>query len=318
VGHERLASQEAILSLFVTRPRALDFGDWHVRRYGERRGGDARFGLITGRMTIEWRPTADVHELAFAVLHVGAADVCCAVRPYAGAGGTHGHKEAVEAVWREWPRQNIARLLRAIEKGFGAAEYTVRDLLMEERERALRQVYGDLLAGVGDEYARLYDNHRHTMHVLRDAGLPIPEPLRQAAEMVLGARFEAEIARQRRSRDPARYRRALGMADDARKRGLTLQRPLAERAFAEMLGDLVAEIGRDPRPGRIKDAMDLLGLARRLDIDPVSARTQEALFELANARPEASALLQPLATELGFGRLHYIAVGEHASASLIA
>ena len=66
----------------------------------------------------------------------------------------------------------------------------------------LREVYGDLLKGVAEEYARLYDNHRHTMHVLRDAGLPIPEPLKQAAESVLGSRFEAEIARQRRSRDP--------------------------------------------------------------------------------------------------------------------
>jgi alpha-amylase/alpha-mannosidase (GH57 family) len=318
VGHERLAAQEAILSLFVARPRQLDVGDWHVRRHGEKRGGDARFGLITGRMSIEWRPTSDVHELAFAVLHVGAADVCCAVRPYPGAGGAHVHRETLEAVWREWPGQNIARLLRAIEKGFGAAEYTVRDLLLEERERVLRHVYGELLAGVGAEYARLYDNHRHTMHILRDAGLPIPEPLRQAAEMVLGARFEAEIARQRRSRDPARYRRALEMAEDARKRGLTLQRPVAERAFTEMLGDLVTEIGRDPRPQRVKEANDLLTLARRLDIDPVSARTQEALFELATAIPDLAGLLQPLATELGFGRLNQIASSPHADASATA
>src|SRR6185503_19091857 len=142
----------------------------------------------------------------------------------------------------------------------GPAEYTMRDLLLEERHRVLREVYGDLLKGVGEEYARLYDNHRHTMHVLRDAGLPIPEPLRQAAETVLGARFEAEIARQRRSRDPARYRRALEMAEDARKRGLTLQRPAAQRIFAEMLCDLLTRIAARPDPDRIREAIDLVAL----------------------------------------------------------
>ena len=179
----------------------------------------------------------------------------------------------------------------------------MKDLLFEERERVLRDVYGELLAGVGTEYARLYDNHRHTMHVLRDAGLPIPDPLRQAAETVLGARFEAEIARQRRSRDPARYRRALEMAEDARKRGLTLQRPLAQRALTETLTALLTALGGDVTPENVSNALAFLGLARALDVDPVSARAQEALYEITCAHPEAAPLLQPLANELGFAPL---------------
>jgi hypothetical protein len=179
----------------------------------------------------------------------------------------------------------------------------VKDLLFEERERVLRDVYGELLAGVGAEYARLYDNHRHTMHILRDAGLPIPEPLRQAAETVLGARFEAEIARQRRSRDPARYKRALEMAEDARKRGLTLQRPQAQRALTEMLTGLIAALSDAVTDARIRAALEFIALSRSLDIDPVSTRAQEALYEIATAQPEAARLLQPLATALGFAAL---------------
>ena len=75
-----------------------------IKRFGERRAGDARFGLVTGRINLRWRPTGERHELAYAVLHVGAADVCCAVAPAAA-----GQRDAVDAVWREWPRQSIAR-----------------------------------------------------------------------------------------------------------------------------------------------------------------------------------------------------------------
>lgn len=295
VAHERLAAQEAILSLFVSRPRELRYGDYHVKRYGERRAGDARFALVTGRIQMRWCPTGELNELRYAVLHVGAADVCAAVAR-AGTGG----RETAETVWREWPRQSIARLVRAIERGYGPAEYTVRDILTEERHRVLREVYGDLLKGVGAEYARLYDNHRHTMHLLRDAGLPIPEPLKQAAESVLGARFEAEVARQRRSRDPARYRRAVKMAQDASERGLTLQRTQASRAFAEMLCDQLLQLRPSPTPEKIRAVVELLALGRQLGVDAVSPRAQEMLWALLSTVSERSAELESLAVELGF------------------
>jgi hypothetical protein len=295
VTHERLAAQEAILSLFIQRPRELEYGHYQVKRFSERRAGDARFGLITGRINLRWLPTGEANELSYAVLHVGAADVCCAVAPTATT-----VRDVPDNIWREWPRQSIARLLRAIERGFGAAEFTVKDLLLEERHRVLREVYGDLLKGVGEEYARLYDNHRHTMHVLRDAGLPIPEPLKLAAESVLGARFEAEIARQRGSRDPARYRRAIKMAEDARERGLTLHHGQAERAFADILCDLLATVKSAPSPERLREAIHFLALGRKLGIETVSPRAQEQLWELMADRELKAEELALLATQLGF------------------
>jgi alpha-amylase/alpha-mannosidase (GH57 family) len=300
VTPRRLGAQEAIVGLFMPRTREVRVGDWLVRRSNERRAGDARFALNTGRLALEWTPTGEVHELRYAVLHVGAADVCGAVAP---AGPTPAARDATEAVWREWSGQSLPRLLRAIERGFGAADYTVRDMLFEARELVLRKVYGDLLAGVSAEYARLYDNHRHTMHLLRDAGLPIPEPLRQAAQTVLGARFEAEVARQRRSRDPARYRRALEMAEDARKRGLELERPAAQRAFAEMLAELVASITARPETERVREALDFLDLGRRLGIDPVSTRAQDIAYDAVMSRPEVRSVLAPLLERLGFGEI---------------
>jgi hypothetical protein len=311
VAHERLAAQEAILSLFVPRPREVTYGSYEVRRSAERRAGDARFGLSTGRIDLKWLPTGERNALAYAVLHVGAADVCCAV-----TAATPSQRARIDAataeVWREWPRQSIARLLRAIEKGFGPAEYTVRDLLLEERHRVLREVYGDLLKGVGEEYTRLYDNHRHTMHILRDAGLPIPEPLKQAAESVLGARFAAEIARQRGSLDPARYRRAIKIAEDARERGLTLQHGEARNAFADILCGLFATIRQSPESDKMRDALHFIALGRKLGIEAVSARAQEQLWELMNAGITRAPELSLLATELGFAAPLSPAAGDYA------
>lgn len=294
VSPVRLAAQEAILSRFVPRPRDQEYGGFQIKRFGERRAGDTRFGLLTGRINLRWRPTDELHELAYAVLHLGAADVCCAV------GSAVRNREATESIWREWPRQSIARLLRTIEQAFGPAEYTVGDLLLEERHRVLRELYGDLLKGVGEEYARLYDTHRHTLHVLREAGLPIPEPLKQAAESVLGARFEAEIARQRGSRDPLRYRRAIKMAEEARDRGLVLQRGEAPRAFGDLLCQLLLQLRAAPSAERLREATDFVALGKKLGIEAVSPRAQELLWEQLQTTTERSPELERLAEALGF------------------
>src|SRR5262249_27051332 len=120
------------------------------------------------------------------------------------------------------------------------------------------------------------------------------------AESVLGARFEAEIARQRRSRDPARYRRAIRMAEDARERGLTLQRGEAQRAFVEMLSDLLATLRKAPTPTRVREALDLLTLGRHLAIEAVSPGAQEQLWELLATTPTRPPELTALALQLGF------------------
>ncbi len=140
------------------------------------------------------------------------------------------------------------------------------------------------------------------MHLLGEAGLPIPEPLRRAAESVLGARFEAEIARQRRSRDPSRYRRAIKMAEDARERGLTLHRAEAQRTFAETLCDLVASIRARPTTERIGEARQFLALGDQLGLETVSPRAQEQLWTLLATTPARTPELDGLAVTLGFAR----------------
>ena len=309
VAHERLAAQEAILSLFVPRARELRLR--RLPRQALRRAPRRRRALrarhrphppvVDARRA---RPTSSPTPSSTSAPPTSAAPWRPPPPPA---------RDAFDTVWRQWPGQSIARLVRAIERGFGPAEYTMRDLLLEERHRVLGEVYGDLLKGVSEEYARLYDNHRHTMHLLNQAGLPIPEPLKQAAESVLGARFESEIARQRRSRDPARYRRAIKMAEDARERGLTLQRADAQRAFAEMLCDLDRRHPHAPRRRR--------GSARRATSSRSagasgsrrsSPRAQEHLWEQLAAQPARTPELAALAAALGFAAPDALRVGTAA------
>ena len=297
VTARQLAAQEAMLASFGERPQSARLGEWEIVRASDRQGGDARFGLSTARVTTRWLPTDESATFQCAVVRLSEAEVCCAVAPFAGRAA---EREAVQAAWRAFADHHLAQLLRAVERGFGPADFTLGGLLDEDRERVLAEVYRDLLSGVAAEFERLYEHHRHTLDLLRRAGLPLPAPLKHAAEAVLGARFEAEIARQKRSRDPARYKQALVLADDARARGLELERPEAVRALKAMMGELLDELRQRPDRERHDACLAFVQLARRLGIDVVTARAQEQLWAILAVQPDGSDHLQPLSRALGF------------------
>jgi hypothetical protein len=90
------------------------------------------------------------------------------------------------------------------------------------------------------------------------------------------------------------------MAEDARERGLSLHRAEAQRAFAEMLCDLMASIRTRPAAERVKEALDFLELGRQLGVEAVSPRAQEQLWELLASTPSHPAELDALSNALGF------------------
>jgi hypothetical protein len=90
------------------------------------------------------------------------------------------------------------------------------------------------------------------------------------------------------------------MAEDARERGLTLQRAEAQRAFGEMLCDLLVQLRRAPAPAKLREASEFLALGRQLGIEAVSPRAQEQLWELLMTNKARPPELERLAAELGF------------------
>jgi hypothetical protein len=102
------------------------------------------------------------------------------------------------------------------------------------------------------------------------------------------------------------------MAEDARERGLTLQRADAQRAFAETLCDLIAAIRTRPEPSGIGEARDFLALGRRLGLEAASPRAQEILWDQLAAQPARTPELAALAAALGFAAPDALRVGTAA------
>src|SRR6478609_3692713 len=103
-------------------------------------------------------------------------------------------------------------------------------------------VLGNVVANFVEQYVRLYENNLRALEMLQEAGFELPKELRAAAEFALGRRFMHEIKSAHRSLDPAAYKKAIEIADEALRRGFEIDRSAASHILGEMIASTVTRV----------------------------------------------------------------------------
>src|SRR6185369_8269066 len=125
--------------------------------------------------------------------------------------------------------------------------------------------------------------------------------------LTLGKQFAREIAAQGRSRDPAAYRRAVQIAEDAARQGFTIDRAARDAAgalFTALIDELVREAIPRPTAEQRATVTALLALRAGLGVDVDLDRAQETLYDAVErrvARAHALPELAELGRALGLG-----------------
>jgi hypothetical protein len=161
-------------------------------------------------------------------------------------------------------------------------------------------VFGNIVGNFVDEYGRMYETNQRVLEQLQEAGFELPKELRAAAEFALGRRFMQEITNAHASLDPAAYKKAIEIADEALRRGYEIDRSAASRLLGEMIAGAVARATESPIPARTKSAMALIELAHRLRADAHFFRAQEIFFQAIGERGSWPDSVMALAIGLRF------------------
>jgi alpha-amylase/alpha-mannosidase (GH57 family) len=291
-----VASTLAISGLVDHLKDEGEMAGYTYRRENFRKGQHGRLKLLTGRLMMEAVATTRRYDYALAAMHFGGVDFYCVLQPYP---GEERFKEAAEKLWTNWRTASLPKMLRLAQEEFGTDEYGLEHILPEGREMISEIIFKGLLKRFSDEYASLYKENRRRIELLQKAGFELPVELRAAAEFTLGRQFEEEIRRQHQSKDPANYRQAIKIANEAARRGYHLNRSASRRLFEEMiLGSLHLAID-DPSPENIQAALELVGLTKKLGIEADLDRAQEAVYSALKTGALTSEDAGALALALG-------------------
>ncbi len=159
----------------------------YAYRLGERRAAQSGpVSVALGRLQLESDLTREALDAVFCVLHFGEADFRCGLVPHRGPGQL---AELEEILLARAPARSLAQLLRAVDAVFQGRDYGLRDLFLDERRRVADVLLEGAMRRYEDGYLEIFEDNRRLMGLLREIDLPIPGPLRVAADVALSRRL---------------------------------------------------------------------------------------------------------------------------------
>ena len=284
VDAARVVAHLALMELLERRSPAARIGAFEVevldhdhsdRGLPAGRAERGALALCTGCVRLTHIRTGRRTEHVYAALHLGGLEVL---------GATRSADARIDADAPALLRQAfehgapVTTLLRMVSSSFGPHEFGLDSALPDAADEILQGAARELADRFAGAYERLFTDHRARLSALAAAGYELPPELRAPAELSLARRFEAEVAAQAGSSDPAAYAGAVAIARQARAEGYRIDTPGAlhtvERMLTEAVERAVADGGTD-----VEAPLALLELAHDLDLRPNIEVAQELVYE---------------------------------------
>jgi len=296
VTPKKIAAHLAISSLANHIDREAWIGDYYCREEEFREEKSGRIALATSRVMLRNSIVGKRDEFACAALHLGGVDFYCALEEFA---DPERFRAANEKIWAKFPTSPLPAIIRIVQQEFGQEEFGLDDILPDGRRAICETIFGDVLEGFTDQFARLYEEYNRVVEMLQASGFEPPQQFRQLTEFTLGRRFEREIVEQQRSHDPIAYKRAIEIANRAAQHGYKIDKTMANESFGAMINDVVSKAVERPSRALTNAALDLIALSGRLDLQPNLETAQERIYDAFVAEVPHAGQLARLATAVG-------------------
>jgi alpha-amylase/alpha-mannosidase (GH57 family) len=295
VDLRRVIAHYAISGLVQEQPAEARVYAYDVQRLDETRDAYSGTALQIARVRVASRITGESREAMYAVLHFGGHDFSCGIRAWEDTAVYEAMKLDLRRRYRSY---TLADMVRGMDEYFPGAAYSLTDLFLEERRRVLRSVITAMLERHEETYRRIWEENRKLIHYVRQADAPIPDGLGLVARHVLEQEVAAGLAALNVA--PVLDERVVEAVGEARALGLRLDLSPARRVVHAAIDRALAAVAEAPTAERVAQVTSLIEGANRIGAPFGLWATQNRFYEIWSARPEARAVLQPLAVVLGF------------------
>jgi alpha-amylase/alpha-mannosidase (GH57 family) len=187
---ESVAAHYAISSLFESYPEDARIYSFAVRQEDRQlfTAGIAR--LAIGRIKVTFTITKASDVLTYAVLYMGEHNLNCGVRY---DGDLPGYAKAIEEMHAAFERADFPELIRVMDKHFGKANYSLKNLFSDEQYKVLNQILAATRDEIHNTYRLLTDRYAPLTRFLNDIHAPPLNSLAPATEFVLNAELRKQF-----------------------------------------------------------------------------------------------------------------------------
>jgi alpha-amylase/alpha-mannosidase (GH57 family) len=294
VGFSRLIAHYAAGLLFSPPPVPRLFYCYDFRIGDSQRVNSGKTTLSLGRVEATSQITQETQAAAFGVIHLGGAEIHCAVR---NGLDYEGYLNAKSTILDRFSTGPPDEAVRELDHQLGGRVFGLSDLLWEERQRLLQQITQRLYAPVAEVQRKLYLDQRGFMEELLKMQITPPDEFLFAVKRVLNeelASLPVEF------QDETPQNRSIQVVQEAKRWGVPLRTdPLRER-LESLLERKIKQIGQGEAEPLLKEAHRLLDLAGALGISLNLWESQNLFNRLRPHLKQPSALSDRLAERLMF------------------
>jgi hypothetical protein len=214
--------------------------------------------LSVGRVAVASTLTREEKEFACAVLRLTTHDVHCVVSE---AIVRTGYEEVKAELFRLFARHSLSEVVRGLDRAFGEAYYTAKDLFLDDRRRVLARVSEGVFARLEETYWQLYRENQRFMEYLRDLDVPLPQGFALAAGFLLNRMFLRAITAIVRGEGDGETLDAIFA--DVGKWQVALDAGAAGDVCRQAIEERLSRLLADPLGQDVKGILTLLDLAER-------------------------------------------------------
>ena len=178
----RVSAHYAISSIFDGHSESTAIYCYTVTRETYNLSEAGRLRLAAGRVKVVSDITWDQEHVCFAVIHLGEHNIIGGIR-------INVNDEAFSMMYREltevFDRGDISKVIRAMDKYFGANNYSLWHLFKDEQRKVLNHILRSTLDEAEASFRQIYEDNYGTMNFLHEVSYPLPSPLLAATEVIL-------------------------------------------------------------------------------------------------------------------------------------
>jgi alpha-amylase/alpha-mannosidase (GH57 family) len=181
---EKVAAHYAISSLFESYSDDARIYSFAVKQEDRQLFAAGHARLAIGRIKVNFTVTKAADVLTYAVLYMGEHNLNCGVGY---ASDVPDYPKAVEEMRAAFERADFPELIRVMDKHFGKANYSLKNLFRDEQTKVLNQILATTRDEIHNTYRLLTDRYAPLTRFLNDIHVPPLNSLAPATEFVLNA-----------------------------------------------------------------------------------------------------------------------------------
>lgn len=263
VSKNQIITLWAISSLFKDLEEVENLYCYKITKKDYKVLGKSKFRMMFAHIEVRSDITLEKSDLVVALFQYSSGDFHCAIKPYVSESDWENIEQNLTQVYMS---STIVEILRTFDEIFGNKYYTIKDVFLEERRKALQTMLKGKIQKFDQAYQEMYFDSKSSIFYMQSLGLKIPDEFKILAKYTLSKNFNEITSKTDICLDKLQLQQALAINDEAIKIGVEFDKTPVSKLYSKKVAKSILYLSQNFNLQQAQIVMNLLNELDKLDL----------------------------------------------------